>query len=25
MLLLHDKQQQQNNPLASLATCPCRQ
>jgi len=25
MLLLHDKDQQENNPLASLATCPCRQ
>jgi len=25
MLLLHDKDQQQNNPLVSLATCPCRQ
>jgi len=24
MLSLHDKDQQQNNPLASLATCPCR-
>jgi len=24
MLLLHDKDQQWNNPLASLATCPCR-
>jgi len=22
MLLLHNKDQQQNNPLASLATCP---
>jgi len=25
MLLLHDKDQQQNNPLVSLATWPCRQ
>jgi len=25
MLLLHDKDQQWNNPLASLATCPCSQ
>jgi len=24
MLSLHDKDQQQNNSLASLATCPCR-
>jgi len=25
MSLLHDKDQQQNTPLVSLATCPCRQ
>jgi len=25
MLLLHDKDQQQNNPLANLATCHCSQ
>jgi len=25
MLLIHNKDQQQNNPLASLETCLCRQ